>query len=1080
MSAHDKTPSSAEAATGLSPALEEEFFASVLDESADPRESLDAFCKRYPQHADEFRRITADMLFAAGNCDLVEQQAVSPPMPERIGPYRVIDKLGQGGFGVVWLAEQEQPLRRRVALKVLQASLQHSRVLQRFEQERDALAQMEHPGIAKIHDAGESEFGPYFAMEHVPGKSITAFCDAQRMPIDERITLFLEVCMAVQYAHQKSVVHRDLKPGNVLVCDAERPYAKVIDFGLAKVLDLSGETGITEEGKSVGTVEYMSPEQAAGEAVDTRTDIYSLGVVLYELLTGELPFDSRKLRSGGWARARSILLERDPLRPSQALERSASREKASADRSTAPDALVRRVSGELNWIVMKALAKNRDERYGTVDELAKDLARHLANEPVSVGPPGVGYVAAKFVRRHRAGVIAACSLALLFLIGLGGGVVAFIEIARHRQRAENEAVEARAKTYEASIAAAAAATASGDARAARAALEGAPEELRHWEWRHLKSHLGRPVLRAAGPGIELISDLVGLPGQRVVVSATDGQKNQLQLWNLADQSLTWSAPLPEEAKSLAVGPDNSSVVAGCVDGSILVVDVNSGRVRHSERHSRRFAAGALTRDSLIIVGDHKVNILRKGSWELRHAFATEVGDCDCLKVSQDGTWIACGGADGAALYRVGSGVDPDKWTVESTWVSKANVRHCALNIEAGRAMFVSHRDRSVVTVDLASGEVQKFPGRVPIATEVAISGRAKLIALGYRDGTIQLYDLDMNSVRQFRGHDVFVDGLAFSADGSELISADWAATIRRWNTTRTTQQSLFPDSTPVRCFASRQDGARVVVGTTEGSVECWDAGLRERVWAVSLSDQSIVSISYCRSGDRVLAADGGRTLWSLRASDGGDHRSVEGAGIWIASQVDSSCDAPIAITTRRRLAMVDPRTLEVLARTELPEDSIWDRLSQFGDRVAVIGQGVHIWSASTEAWKHDLEDERTTAVAFSPDGGVLAVGKWSGELVLLKTSDATQLAVIRAAGHRMHRAVAIAWSSDARRLAASLPDYSIRIHSVERGVELLALQDHADWADRVAFVGKPGAASLFATSRGKLFRWSAPPVLEAR
>jgi len=367
---------------------------------------------------------------------------------ERIGQFRLRRLLGEGGMGVVWEAVQEGPVRRRVALKRIQPGMDSAQVLARFDSERQALALMNHPAIAQVYDAGRAPDGrPYFAMEYVEGSWITRYCDAQRLTLRARLDLFLLVCGAVQHAHQKGVIHRDLKPSNILVQTEDGPPSpKIIDFGVAKATgpDLSDRTPVTRLGQAIGTPAYMSPEQAgpAGFDVDTRSDIYSLGVLLYELLTGRLPFE----RPDGDSDAlRRSIREDDPPRPSARVgSLGADAEDVAHHRGLEPLAHARLLRGGLDWIVMKTLAKDRGQRYGSADELAADLRRYLEHRPVMAGPPGVRYRVGKFARRHRVGVAAGSAIAILLVAAAIGTTVQARRIAVERDRANKEASTARA------------------------------------------------------------------------------------------------------------------------------------------------------------------------------------------------------------------------------------------------------------------------------------------------------------------------------------------------------------------------------------------------------------------------------------------------------------------------------------------------------------------------------------------------------------------------------------------------------------------------------------------------------------
>ena len=413
------------------------------------RPSVEEYAQKHPALAGEIRELFPAML-------VMEQSGLDPtvegmPVAERIGTmvgrYKLLERIGEGGFGVVFMAEQQHPVRRKVALKVIKAGMDSRQVIARFEAERQALAMMDHPNIAKVLDAGTTESGrPYFVMELVKGIPITDYCDQARLTTRQRLELFVEVCHAVQHAHQKGVIHRDLKPTNVLVTlHDDKPVPKVIDFGIAKAAGqvLTERTLFTNYAQMLGTPLYMSPEQAqiSGLDVDTRSDVYSLGVLLYELLTGTTPFDKQRLREAAYDEMRRIIREEDPPNPSTRLSTLGEKLTAiSADRHTDPKHLSQLMHGDLDWIVMKTLEKDRSRRYETANGLAMDVQRHLHDEAVQACPPSAWYRFRKFARRNKRilATVTVLALGVLVVAGTMGWAV------RDRQSRAQDAARERA------------------------------------------------------------------------------------------------------------------------------------------------------------------------------------------------------------------------------------------------------------------------------------------------------------------------------------------------------------------------------------------------------------------------------------------------------------------------------------------------------------------------------------------------------------------------------------------------------------------------------------------------------------
>jgi non-specific serine/threonine protein kinase/serine/threonine-protein kinase len=417
---------------------------------------LDEACAGDPELRREVDRLLAAHGGREGPLDRpappLDGEAELPPdarVGESLGPYRILRLLGEGGMGSVYEAEQQEPLRRRVAVKLIKVGMDTRELMARFEVERRTLALLAHPAIAAVHDAGATPLGrPFFVMELVDGPPIDEYCDGRRASVRERLELLLAVCRGVEHAHRRGVLHRDLKPSNVLIAELDgRAQPKIIDFGIAKLMDAEAPaTRFTQRALLLGTPEYMSPEQADwGGEVDTRSDVYSLGVLLYRLLSGSLPFDAQRLHRAGLEEVRRILHEEEPAAPST---RVSPADDASAgvarDRGTDPRSLQRLLVGDLDWVVAKAIAKERGERYGSVSELAADLERYLRGEPVQAGPPGRLHRLSKLVRRHRAAVLAGGAVFASLLAALLATGAALGEARRARAAAEEQTAVAEA------------------------------------------------------------------------------------------------------------------------------------------------------------------------------------------------------------------------------------------------------------------------------------------------------------------------------------------------------------------------------------------------------------------------------------------------------------------------------------------------------------------------------------------------------------------------------------------------------------------------------------------------------------
>jgi WD40 repeat protein/tRNA A-37 threonylcarbamoyl transferase component Bud32 len=1060
---------------------------------------------------------------------------------QRLGRYKLLEKIGEGGRGVVYVAEQTEPVRRRVALKVIKLGMDTKAVVARFEAERQALAMMDHPNIAKVLDAGTTETGrPFFVMELVRGVRITDYCDQNNLSTKERLDLFIKVCQAIQHAHQKGIIHRDIKPSNILVTLHDGvPVPKVIDFGIAKATEgrLADATVYTQLHQFIGTPAYMSPEQAemSGLDIDTRSDIYSLGVLLYELLAGSTPFDAKELMAAGIDAMRKTIREKEPPRPSTRFATLKGDDLTTAARRRSADTskLLHQLKGDLDWIVMKCLEKDRTRRYETAIGLARDIERYLGSEPVVARPASGFYRFQKMVRRNKIVFAAAGAVVFALVAGLGLATRSYLReraaraaeaVQRHvaeeqRKRAEDNAAIAQEQRTRAEKGE----TEKGrllylaDMNLAQQAWEqdnvsrlgelltetqAFPDRGFEWYYWQRQTHLALVTLRAQGSPITCLG--FSHDGQRILAGSYDGRAN---LWDAASgrKLLTLGEGRSNTISgasmicSVAFSPDDRWFVSGGADTTAKVWETTSGRMLLTlNGHKAGITSVACSADGRRILagsGDGTAKVWDSASGKELLTVNGHTGPISSVVFSPDGQRILAANTAGSATAWDAS----DGRELSAVGAKQGAVRSVAFSAD-GRRIATGGPDGTVKVREVATGDVKLvLNGQSSAISSVAFSQDGQRIATGGVDGTARLWDAASGrELVKFKGHINQIYTLAFTPDSKRIVTGCVDGTAKVWEAATDDEPASLNESNLRAVFpfavAFSSDGQRSVTGNPNGTANVRNAASGRELITLQWPNHGIFSAAFSPDG-RIVAGSSASSAKVWDAASGRELLTLNGNGSWVGSVAVSPNGQRIVTGSEDQTAKVwDAATgkeLAILAgHTKGGGPGIDCAAFSPDSRRIVTGSSdwtARVWeAASGRALLSVNAGNPICSVAFSPDGQRIVTGSMDKTAKVWDEASGRELLTL--SGHN-EPVWSVAFSPDGRRILTGSGDRSAKVWDATSGRQLLTLKWHkgvvvaafSPDGQRILTGSQDGTAKVWeAATKAQVAQWEAEEAATQR